>query len=326
MIIYGKLADPGEKGRSLMEKKILLAVDDSIHSKHAIQYAVRMSSAVKDLTFTLFHVQPAISQFLLDEAKTDFKANAELKKAIRKNTEHAQGVLEKFKAQMVRMGIDGKHIEVATQPKLLGLAKDVLDRAQQGLYDAIAVGRRGLSRVQKTFVGSVTAKLVEHSTTTPVWVIDGNVTSTRIMVAVDGSETSLRAVDHLSFMIGGNPKVRLTLFHVVPRLGDYCVIDFDERKTGVEQVIARGERRCIEDFYAHARRILQDAGIQDKQVEIRTAKRKRNPARAIVEEARKGNYGTVVVGRRGRGKAFFMGSVSRYVLDRTSNRALWLVS
>lgn len=307
-----------------MEKKILLAVDDSIHSKHAIQYAVRMSSAVKDLTFTLFHVQPAISQFLLDEAKTDFKANAELKKAIRKNTEHAQGILEKFKGQMVRMGIDGKHIEVTTQPKLLGLAKDVLERARQGLYDAIAVGRRGLSRVQKTFVGSVTAKLVEHSTTTPVWVVDGNVTSTKIMVAVDGSEASLRAVDHLSFMIGGNPKVRLTLFHVIPRLGDYCVIDFEG--SGVEQVIARSNRRCIEDFYAHARRILEDAGMEDKQVEIRTAKRKRNPAKAIVEEARKGDYGTVVVGRRGRGKAFFMGSVSRYVLDRTSNRALWLVS
>jgi nucleotide-binding universal stress UspA family protein len=324
VITYGKLANPGEKGGSLMEKKILLAVDDSIHSKHAIQYAVRMSSAVKDLTFTLFHVQPAISQFLLDEAKTDFKANAELKKAIRKNTEHAQGILEKFKGQMVRMGIDGKHIEVTTQPKLLGLAKDVLERARQGLYDAIAVGRRGLSRVQKTFVGSVTAKLVEHSTTTPVWVVDGNVTSTKIMVAVDGSEASLRAVDHLSFMIGGNPKVRLTLFHVIPRLGDYCVIDFEG--SGVEQVIARSNRRCIEDFYAHARRILEDAGMEDKQVEIRTAKRKRNPAKAIVEEARKGDYGTVVVGRRGRGKAFFMGSVSRYVLDRTSNRALWLVS
>ena len=47
---------------------------------------------------------------------------------------------------------------------------------------------------------------------------------------------------------------------------------------------------------------------------------------AIVDEAKKENYGTVVIGRRGASKAFFMGSVSRYVLDRFSNRALWLVS
>ena len=51
-----------------------------------------------------------------------------------------------------------------------------------------------------------------------------------------------------------------------------------------------------------------------------------NVGKAIVDEAKKGNYGTVVIGRRGVSKAFFMGSVSRYVLDRTRNRALWLVS
>ena len=64
-----------------MEKKILLAVNDSIHSRHAIQYAARMSSVVKGLTYTLFHVQPTISQFLLDEAKTDVKTRNELKKS-----------------------------------------------------------------------------------------------------------------------------------------------------------------------------------------------------------------------------------------------------
>ena len=55
-------------------------------------------------------------------------------------------------------------------------------------------------------------------------------------------------------------------------------------------------------------------------------KRAVNVGKAILDEAKKGNYGTVVIGRRGASKAFFMGSVSRYVLDRISNRALWLVS
>lgn len=61
-----------------METKILLALDDSIHSMRAVKYAVGLSSLVKQATFTLFHVQPTISQFLLDEAKTDFKARADL--------------------------------------------------------------------------------------------------------------------------------------------------------------------------------------------------------------------------------------------------------
>jgi nucleotide-binding universal stress UspA family protein len=309
-----------------VEKKILLAVDGSIHSRHAVQYAVRMSSVVKDFTCTLLHVQPAISQFLLDEARTDFKAKAELKKVIRRNAEDAQGMLEKYKAQMVRMGIADKGIDVVTQPRLLGLAKDILQRAQEGLYDAIVVGRRGLSRVQKAFMGSVTAKLVEHSRVIPVWMVDGDVTSTRIIMAVDGSECSLRAVDHLSFMIGQNQNVSVTLFHVMPRFSNYCVIDFDEKETDIQQVIAQGDKRCIDSFYTHAQKKFKEAGIQEKQVEIKVTKRAVNVGKAILDEAKKGNYGTVVIGRRGASKAFFMGSVSRYILDRTSNRALWLVS
>jgi len=56
------------KGETPMKKKILLAVDDSIHSADAIKYAVRMSLPVKDVSYTLFHVQPTISQYLLDKA------------------------------------------------------------------------------------------------------------------------------------------------------------------------------------------------------------------------------------------------------------------
>ena len=309
-----------------MEKKILLAVDDSFHSRHAIQYAVRMSSVVRDLTYTLLHVQPTISQFLVEEAETDFKARAELKKVIRKNAENAQGMLERYKAQMVRMGIGDKDVDIATRPKLLGLAKDILECAEKGLYDAIVVGRRGLSSVQKTFMGSVSAKLTAHSRVTPVWVVDGDVRSTKILMAVDGSVSSLGAVDHLSFMLGENRKIKVPLFHVMPRLGDYCGIDFFDEEDGTEEVIVRGARQCLDRFYPHAQERLREVGIQEKQIEIKVTRRTLNVGKAIVDQAKKGNYGTVVIGRRGAGKSFFVGSVSRYVLDKTSDRALWLVS
>jgi nucleotide-binding universal stress UspA family protein len=227
---------------------------------------------------------------------------------------------------MVRMGIVDKRIDMATQPRVLGLAKDILERAQEGLYDAIVVGRRGLSRAQKAFMGSVTGKLVEHSRVIPVWMVDGNVISTRILLAVDGSEYSLRAVDHLSFMVGENPDISVTLFHVMPRFSNYCVIDFDKKEADIQKVISKGDKRCIDRFYTHAQEKFKDAGIQEKQVEVKVAKRTVNVGKAIVDEAKKGNYGTVVIGRRGASKAFFMGSVSRYVLDRISDRALWLVS
>ena len=315
-----------KKGVPAMEKKILLVVDESIHSTNAITYAVRISSVVKDLSYTLFHVQPTLSRYLLDEAETDLKAKAALKDVIRKNSEFARGLLDKHKSRMVRMGISDKRIETLTKQKTMGICKDILDCAQQGLYDAILVGRRGLSRFQQTLMGSTTAKLVEHSTMVPVWVVDGDVKSTRVMLAVDGSEASFRAVDHLSFMLAGNEEIKITLFHVTPTLRDYCEIDFNEKKSDVGGIIARGARRCVDSFFPHALKKFEEAGLRDEQMEIDVAKRTMNIGKAIVNRASKEDYGTVVIGRRGTGEAFFMGSVSKYVLDKTRGRALWIVS
>ncbi|HDL08354.1 MAG TPA: universal stress protein, partial [Desulfobacteraceae bacterium] len=94
------------KGELSMDKKILIAVDDSIHSKNALRYVAGMSAILMDLNFTLFHVQPAISQFLLDEARISAKANSELKKIIQKNSRTARNMLETYKFQMIKMGID----------------------------------------------------------------------------------------------------------------------------------------------------------------------------------------------------------------------------
>jgi nucleotide-binding universal stress UspA family protein len=304
----------------------LLAIDGSIHSTHAVTYAVRISSVIQGLTYKLFCVQPTVSQFLLEEAETNLGVKAELKKVVRKNAECAQDVLEKHKTRMVGMGIPEERIDTATQPKVMGICKDILDSAEDGLYDAILVGRRGLSRIQKTFMGSITAKLVEHSRVVPVWVVDGDVTSTNIMLAVDGSEVSLRAVDHLSFMVGGNEKIKITLFHVMSTLRDYCAIVFAEEDSDVCQIVAKGAKRCIDHFYARTQHKFREAGLKEDQIELKVTRRAIDVGKAILDQARKGDYGTVVIGKRGLNNAFFTGSVSKYVLDRISNRAVWAVS
>ena len=63
----GKIQDSA-KGEYAMNKKVLLAVDGSVHSTNAVTYAVRISAIVPDLTYTLLYVQPTLSQYLLDEA------------------------------------------------------------------------------------------------------------------------------------------------------------------------------------------------------------------------------------------------------------------
>jgi nucleotide-binding universal stress UspA family protein len=308
-----------------MQKKILLAVDDTIHSKNAIHYAVKISNSIRKLSFTLFSVQPTVSQYLLDEAKKNVQAAAQLKKVIQKNTEACQDILEKHRQLMIGLGVEEKRIVTSTQPKMMGLAKDIIEFGEKQMFDAILVGRRGLSKIQEAFMGSVTSNIIEHCRIVPVWLVDGQVSSERIMVAVDGSESALRAVDHLSFMIGNNRGIRIALFHVIPKAGDYCVVDTGE-KAALEAFIRKSDRECIDHFYSYAIKKFSEAGISEKQIEVKTVKRTTNVGKAILSEAKKGDFGTVVIGRRGVSRAFFMGSVSRYVVDKMSDRAVWLVS
>lgn len=308
-----------------MKKQILLAVDDSVHSKNAVRYAVDMTRSIRELHFVLFHIQPRPSGFLVDEAKTSLKAKTALETLRRKNKAAAEVFLNGFRADMEGMGVDPDRIECVTRPSKLGVARDILDYAQDRQFDAIVLGRRGVGRVTEMIMGSLAKKVVEYSQVIPVWIVDGKVESRRIMLAVDGSETSLRAVDHVSFMLMNSKNVFVTLFHVAARLRDRCEIDFADIGKDIEEVIAQGEKRCIDQFLAHAYQKFQDAGLPPERLEVRQAKKALGVSRAIIAEAEEGHFGTVVVGRRGVDKAFYMGSVSNYVLDRSSDRAIWLV-
>lgn len=309
-----------------MEKKILMAVDDSIYSNQSLRYATNMLSGSKDVTFTLFHGQPMISQYLLDDARTDPKANASLKKVIKKNTAEAHMLLKKQKERMITMGVPNKRIEVVAQPRMIGRSKDILEYARKGIYDAIVLGRRGLSRIQKTFMGSTSADLLENADVIPVWMVDGDVTSQRILVAVDGSESSYRAIDHVGFMLSENPEIKYSLFHVSPDAEDLDAIAFAKDDPDIQDIVTKGSERLMGRFFADAEQKLKDAGIAADRVEIITTKRKAKVGKMILAEAKKGDYGTVVVGRRGADQSHFFGSVSRYVTERITDRALWLVS
>jgi nucleotide-binding universal stress UspA family protein len=309
-----------------MQKKILIAIDDSPHSRLAVDYAVRMQALVPGLGFTLLHIQPQISQFLLDEAKRSGQAQAELNRAAARNADAARDLLARYRELMVRAGVAEALVDRLTLPRKMGLAKDILDHAQNGLFDAILLGRRGISTIQQMFMGSVSAHLIQNSPVIPVWLVDGNVSSIRVLAAVDGSESALRAVDHLAFMLSGNPEATIRFFHVAPRLKDYCEIDFAQKPGAeLESLLAQGDRRCMDDFFSAALAKLRAAGFQERQVETETATTLVSVGEAILKAARDGGFGTIVMGRRGMNKSFFGGKVSHLVGQKLSDAALWLV-
>ncbi|MDX9785781.1 MAG: universal stress protein [Desulfobacterales bacterium] len=308
-----------------MKKNILVAVDASTQSKKAVKYALKMRSLIENLHFTLVNVQPAVSDFLVKDACLDSKAKAALEAFRAKNEKHSMTLLEKYKADMIAAGADNQSIELVSLPRTMGAAKDILTYARQQQQSAILLGRRGVSKLEELFAGSVTNAVLEHADVTPVWAIDGDVSSTKILVAVDGSQSALNAVDYVCQMMGDTPSVRFTLLHVTSSVKDFCAIDFQEDVGIVEEIIASGDQKCLSNFYSHAQQKFKAAGVAQDRISIEEVKSTGSISKTIVDEAKKGNFGIVVVGRTGAHDSFFVGSVSRYIVKNATNCAVWLV-
>ncbi|MGD8296714.1 MAG: universal stress protein, partial [Desulfobacterales bacterium] len=210
--------------------------------------------------------------------------------------------------------------------RALGVAKDILEFSMAGNFDAIIMGRRGLSGLQDVFIGSVSANVVGHLTDTPIWLIDEEGTLQDILIAVDGSENSLKAVDHLALMTAKNVDVKISFFHVTPKLKDFCPVDFEETQTeALEEIIRKGDKECIDQFFSHAKKRLLEAGIQENQIKFKVSEGLFRVGKAVLDEYRQGNFGTLIVGSRGMNRKYFTGSVSRYLINEFSEGALWVV-
>ena len=163
-----------------------------------------------------------------------------------KNDAKAREVLDAALQRMIRKG-------VADDILALGTAKN---------YDGILVARRGASCLQKWFMGSVTANLIENSELIPVWVVDGAVSSDKILLAADGSQSALRALDHLAFMLSIHPTLMIRVLHIQPRFQDYCEIDLEnESARDAETVLLDDDRHCMENFKQQALTILAKNGL-----------------------------------------------------------------
>jgi nucleotide-binding universal stress UspA family protein len=309
-----------------MEKKILIPVDTSRSSLHAVRYVVHISSVIKNLHCVLFHVQPPVSLYLQEEAAKDMHVRAQLKKVTRKNNDAAKAVLDNLTSEMTRAGFSEDRIELVTQPRELGLAQDVIEYAQKNMLDAIVVGRRGVTGIQKFFDTSVSDAVLERSQALPVWLVQGDVQPEKILVAIDGSQDSLRAVDHVSFMVSENKDIKISLLHVTNTAHNYCEIDLDDDlDPEFVKIIEKKDRACLDRFYPMAMEKFAQMGIPKDQIEIHTIAGSRRVGNTVVEFAEKNRYNTLIIGRRGINKSFFMGSVSRQIIGHISDAALWVV-
>lgn len=155
-----------------------------------------------------------------------------------------------------------------------------------------------------------------------------------MLVAIDGSDCSLKAVDYVGRLFSGMDDIRITLLHVLPYVptsfwDDGHILSRDEKelRKKVLDTWVRNQQLKVEPIFGSAVGLLTGRGIRPEQIETKAISDSTDVAETILEEARDGAYESLVMGRRGFSppKRFLMGSVTAKVINHGVGVAICIV-
>jgi len=316
------------------QRSFLIAVDGSDQSLGAVRYLANIMPA-DQTKVTLFHVMNPIPESFLDlAADPAFRHQVigvhawefQQKKIL-------QDFLKKSERLLKASGYSEDRVSVVNQKKRSGVARDILKEAQQG-YAALILGRTGMSKAKDLVFGSIANKLVSRLSGVPICVVGGRPDTKKILVAMDSSEGAINTLDYVGkLFVGTHPDI--LLLHVIRGLSvfqpGYEQLSIPEEETDWVAK-ARDEfekaKENIEATFEQGIRNLEQQGVDTRCVTTQVVTGAKSRAAAIVEEAKRGGYGTIVMGRKGasRVEEFIMGRVSNKVLQMAKQIAVWVVS
>ena len=144
-----------------------------------------------------------------------------------------------------------------------------------------------------------------------------------ILLAVDTSENSLRAVSYVSQMIGGLEGFNIIFLHVInPPEEDYFPTPTEHDKW------LHQYRLKIESLLEKYRQILIQDGFDPKVLALRIVLSYHSSiAECIIEEQNRLGCSTIVVGRQGlsRSEEILFGSVSSKLVGHAKSCTVWIV-
>lgn len=309
---------------SQTQKKLLLAVDGSEEALYAVRYVSKLAP-FHQMKIVLFNVFSGIPESYRDLAKDPLFARSarEVEAWEMQKRKGIQEYMDKVQLILLRSGLSQDAVTINIHNRKKGIARDIIQEAKDN-YSCVVVGRKGMSTYKEIVVGSVATKIIEKLAFLPVLMIGRIPLDENILIALDSSENAMRAVEYVATTLGGFD-FNITLLNVI-RGVRYFQPEFPD--LFLPKVQMEAAEKEISSVFDKAKRCLTDAGFKSNQITTKIISDAYSRSEAIVQEARAGDYGTIVLGRRGlsRVKEFFMGRVSKKVIQTIRNRAVWVVT
>ena len=306
--------------------KILLAIDASNQSMEAVKYVSKMFPPERS-SVVVFHSINNVPEVFWDlEKSPEFHSKIVLIRAWESEQKKiVNAFMEKAHNILLDAGFSKEMIEIKKNDRKKGLARDILKESREG-YNAVVIGRTGTSKMKDIFLGSVAFKLINKIEDIPLIIVGGKPGVKKIMIAFDNSIDANKGVDCLGSMIGGT-ECEVELCYIIRPIHIFydgygpAFLPDDEIKwleVNKDKMLPKMEK---------AKNVLNSYNIPLEKIFTKIIPDSASRAAALADEATGGDWGTVVVGRRGLSAVqdFFLGRVSKKVINMLPNQAVWIV-
>lgn len=309
-----------------MERHILAAVDGSVFSFNALRYLGQLFTDLDDISVHLLYVLPSPPPAIGSEWVEEKDRLLSLSPAMRARYAGARRFMEEAVLQLGRRGISPSQVSCQVQLARAGVAADIIHEAKKGAYDALVIGRRGVGAIEEMICGSVSASAARQCFGLPIWVVDGKVNARKFLLPVDTSFNSLKAADHLGFILQGNPYAEIFLLHFSNMVSGNTDPDWPELQALWGKDWCADHLGRADSVFHGPEQLLLERGIGADKIYRRQGGYCFAPHKPICRQAIVEDCGTIVLGRRSKckTKSFFHG-VSDKVLDIASQVAIWVV-
>jgi nucleotide-binding universal stress UspA family protein len=305
-------------------KKILVALDGSERSFKTVKY-LTLLDPFRKARLALFHVFSGVpeSYWDLEREPKSVKSIKHVRAWELEQKKKMQAFMDKAHKTLIEAGFSPDRVEVKIQNRKKGIARDIVKEAHEG-YDAVLSRRRGMGRLPGIILGSTSIKLLESLSFIPLFLAGRKPPGKKFIIAFDGSSDAMRAVDFAGSFLGGND-LEFCLLNVI-RGNDKTNREVPTLLSP-DDFVHRAEKNIARSFEEATQR-LAARGFKPENIQTKIITGARSRAGAIVEAGKSGDYGTIIMGRRGlsRTRDFFMGRVTNKVINLAREKSVWIVT
>lgn len=236
-------------------------------------------------------------------------------------------VFEQAREVLLKAGFKDENVTEKVKDLQVGVAKDIMAETESGDFHGVMVGRRGMSPLKDLVLGGSAHKLLSNLQDVPLCVVGGSPQGGKFLVALDDSDESVSAAGFLGAFLGDDVE-EVILFNAIMNsevfhspVGAFFPAEFEGRWV-------KGARESMAPYMEKAKNLLLESGVSQDKIKIKYRADVPSRAWAIVDQASEDGCGGIVLGRRGMSQAeeFFMGRVSRKVINLAGRHAVWVVS